>query len=112
MKPSKRFSEPSVATAFDSKVKSLVAEYDRRGREYFRLYGADMPLTGHRNFAATEVLVQAVREGWDYYVSETDCLHDFQEAVTVFQRRFRNVSYDAEDILPVAGDAVGLAGSP
>jgi alanine-synthesizing transaminase len=107
MSPAKRFREPAVPAAFDSKVKAIIADYDRHGKEYFRLYGADMPLTGHRNMAATETLAQTVREGWDYYVSETDCLHDFQEAVTVFQKRFRNASYVAEDILPVAGDASG-----
>jgi len=107
LKPAKRFSEPAAFPVFDEKVKSLIADYDRRGKEYFRLYGADMPLTGHRNYAATEILVQAVKEGWDYYPSETDCLHDFQEAVTVFQKRFRDVSYSPEEILPVAGDASG-----
>lgn len=107
MTPVKKFREMPETSAFDAKIKKVIADLERAGTKWYRIMGADVPLTGHRNYAATNTLIQVVKEGWDYYPGETNCRYDFKEAVTIFQKRHRNVDYCPEDIIPVPGVASG-----
>lgn len=88
-------------------MKAIAESYEKKRIKWYRLLGADCPLTGHRNNALRSILIEVIKEGWDYYPSETDCLYDFKEAVTIFERRNRKVGYDPEDIIAVSGVAAG-----
>jgi len=108
-KPAKKFEKISKETStFVSERNALIREYERTGKTWYRIMGADVPLTGHRNKALTNLLLQAVSEGWDYYTSETNWLQEYLEAVTIFEKKHRGASYTADDILAVPGVASGL----
>jgi aspartate/methionine/tyrosine aminotransferase len=94
-------------SSFKTELNTIIKDYERKGVTWFRLIGADSPLTGHRNHYLRNILVEVAREGWDYYPSETNCLYDFKEAVTIFQRRNHNVNYSPEDIVAVPGVGAG-----
>jgi alanine-synthesizing transaminase len=99
---------PMGESTFVTERNALIREYERTGKTWYRLMGADVPLTGHRNRALTNMLAQAVEEGWDYYVSETHWLQEYLEAVTLFESKHRGVRYSADEILAVPGVASGL----
>lgn len=108
-KLAKKFEKmPKETSAFVSERNALIREYERAGKTWYRMMGADVPLTGHRNKALTNLLLQAVSEGWDYYASETNWLQEYLEAVTIFEKKHRGASYSADDVLAVPGVASGL----
>lgn len=92
-------------SSFQGKLKAIIEDYEKKRIRWYRLLGADCPLTGHRNRSLQEILAEVVKQGWDYYPTETDCLYDFKEAATVFERRSHNVDYSPEDIVAVSGVA-------
>jgi hypothetical protein len=55
-------------------------------------------MTGHRNKAMTELLVQAVREGWDYYITETPWPGYFLEAAANYEKKYFGLDLAPEDI--------------
>ena len=105
--PARRFANAPGESLIDRKIRDTVVSFERSGKEWYKFSDADLPLAGHANHATKEVLVRVVREGWDYYPSDTNCIRDFQEAATTFQKRFRDVVYSPESIIPVSGVAAG-----
>lgn len=102
----KQIREPMLAS-YRAELKGVIEEYERKRIKWYRLIGADTPLTGHRNRALRDVLIDVVKSGWDYYPSETDALNDFKEAATIYQRRNHGVDYGADDIIAIPGVAAG-----
>jgi aspartate/methionine/tyrosine aminotransferase len=106
-KPAGRFKNMPEPSSFRAELNAIIEDYERKNVRWYRLIGADNPLTGNRNHYLTKILGEVVQEGWDYYPSETNCIQNFKEAVTIFQRRNHNVDYSVEDIVATPG--VGAA---
>lgn len=106
-KPAKKFRNVPDPSSFVAQRNALIQKYERAGEPWFRVTGADLPLTGHRNRALTNSLVQVVQEGWDYYVSETNWVQEYLEAVCQFEKKHEGVTYSSEDVIAIPGVASG-----
>jgi aspartate/methionine/tyrosine aminotransferase len=103
----KKFRNVPELSLFTAKRNALIQKYERAGKRWFRITGADMPLTGHRNHALTTSLIQVVQEGWDYYVSETNWIQEYLEAVCHFEKKHEGVAYSSDDVIAIPGVASG-----
>lgn len=99
--------EPLFAD-FEAKMASIIEDYERKRIKWYRLSGADCPEAGHRNHALKNILTEVVKEGWDYYPTETNAVADFKEAATIYQRRIHDVAYSTDDIIALPGVAAGF----
>ena len=87
------------------------SELEKKGKKVFLLFDADVGAWGHVNKVLSEVMIQAVKEGWDgHYAGYTNLVDQLRNSIVDFEERYRKVGYSLEDVIltpGVAGSARG-----
>ena len=107
IKPAKRFiRERNVAaSAFQKEVEQIEYQFEKANQKWYRVTGADVVLTGNKNRSMSNYLVDAVRQGWDCYPTETNWENEYLDSVCYYENKFYHSGYTTQDIIAIPGAA-------
>jgi aspartate/methionine/tyrosine aminotransferase len=96
--------EPS---RFQRELRSVMAEKKKAGVEVLDLTEGDPVIFGHTNQPLSDTLVEAAEGGWHMYPEQTPWRDELRKAISGFEKRYRKIEYNPEDIIV----GPGVAGS-
>lgn len=105
VKASSRWKGILGESTFSGRVKRARAEREKAGKKVFELYEGDPVLFGYSNQPLSNHLIQAVKEGWHMYPAMTPWRRRLRNAISTFEKRYRNVDYSPEDVILAPGVA-------
>jgi len=88
--------EPS---AFQQKIGAVREEKEKAGERFLDLTEGDPVIFGHINQPLSKSLVEAAGEGWHMYPEQSPWRDELRKAISSFEKRYRNIEYDPEDVV-------------
>ena len=83
--------------------KAILDELKRSGKKTYAITDSDPPFYGHANRSLSERLVETIKEGWDMYPSNSPWRDELSNAISEFEKKYRNVDYSPDDIVLTPG---------
>lgn len=99
MRPSSRWKGMPEPSTFQKELRAVMAEKRRAGIRVLDLTEGDPVIFGHTNQSLSDALVEAAREGLHMYPEQTPWRDELRKAISSFEKRYRNMDYDPEDII-------------
>ena len=99
VKPSSRWKEIPEPTAFQREINSIKATKRRAGVQILDLTEGDPVIYGHVNQSLSNYLIEAAEGGWNMYPEQSPWRDELRKAISSFEKRYRNVEYDPNDII-------------
>ena len=96
--------EPS---RFQLELRAVMADKKKAGVEVLDLTEGDPVIFGHTNQPLSDNLVEAAKGGWHMYPEQTPWRDELRKAISGFEKRYRKIEYDPEDVIV----GPGVAGS-
>jgi len=85
--------------AFQREINSIKAEKKKSGEEILDLTEGDPVIYGHVNQPLSDRLVEAADGGWHMYPEQSPWRDELRKAISNFEKRYRKIEYDPEDII-------------
>lgn len=105
IEPSSRWKKIPAESIFNTKLSAIKAEREKTGRSVLEFVEGDPVLFGHTNQPLSDFLVEAAKEGWHMYPAKTNWRRELTEAISHFERKYRNVYFPPEDVILAPGVA-------
>ena len=105
VKPSSRWKGMPEPSRFSRELGAIRAEKKKAGVETLDLTEGDPVIFGHVNQPLSKVLVEAAEGGWHQYPEQTPWREELRKAISSFEKRYRGIMYDTEDIIIGSGVA-------
>jgi alanine-synthesizing transaminase len=107
IKPAKKYiNEQEIRkSTFQREVEQIANRFEKSNQKWYRVTGADVVLTGNKNHAMSNYLIDAVKQGWDCYPTETNWEMEYLDAVCYYENKFYRSGYSPEDLVAIPGAA-------
>jgi len=99
VKASSRWKDIPTPTAFHRELSAIKAEKREAGMEILDLTEGDPVIYGHVNQPLSDRLVEAAEGGWHMYPEQSPWKDELRKAISIFEKNYRNINYDSEDII-------------
>jgi len=99
VKPSSRWKDLPEPTEFQIKSSFIKTKKKKAGEEIIDFTEGDPVIFGHINQSLSDRLVEAAEGGWHMYPEQSPWRDELRKAISSFERRYRNIEYDPNNII-------------
>jgi alanine-synthesizing transaminase len=98
LRPSSRWREMPKPSHFQQELRAVLAE-KKKTDKVLDLTEGDPVIFGHVNQSLSDALIEAANKGLHMYPEQTPWRYELRKAISSFEKRYRNIYYDPEDII-------------
>ena len=99
VKPSSRWGNLPKPSEFRHRLEKMQEEKKNAGTQILDLTEGDPVIYGHVNQSLSETLVEAAEGGWHMYPEQSPWRDELRKAISIYEKRYRNIKYDPEDVI-------------